>query len=385
MSRDNGSIFEVPADGPATFGPERAPLTVVGYCSLEDRSCAILLPKLQWLGEKYPSKVRVVWKSAASCAGAGSDALTELAFEVRRSKSKTAFWQALTELAKEHAHAGAVSTPGEHDLRRLAAAVGISPERARLVIQDRPYVQSIDVDADSSLDLQAICAPHVFINGKHLVSVDSAALMAAVDVELQKTLQKTAMTKGGVEFYRPVERPLPAGLPPNDPSRGNADAPVVVHEFCTYDYACAGADAMLVRVMHDFGDRVRVVWHDVAAPKMLAAMAAREAYAQKGAVAFFSVHDRILGGTLAPTRADLDRFAQDLHLDMNLWKAALDDGSRDAELAADWNAVSDGPMRTTPAWLVTHRGAQSGYSLDASATRPELRWAIRTVLRTHAK
>ncbi len=146
-------------------------------------------------------------------------------------------------------------------------------------------------------------------------------------------------------------------------------AKVTVHEWSDFQCPfCGRVEPVVQQVMKDYGDRIRFVWHDLPLPMHpdapTAAQAGREAFAQKGQSAFWSMHDKMFGNQQHIKRDDLDGYARDLNLDMDRWKAALDGSTQTAEIDADRNAAGSDSITGTPAFLVVPGGAKQGYFIN---------------------
>ena len=142
-----------------------------------------------------------------------------------------------------------------------------------------------------------------------------------------------------------------------------------MHEWSDFQCPfCGRVEPTVAQLMKDYGDKIKFVWHDLPlqmhpdAP--LAAQAGREAFAQKGPSAFWSMHDKMFGNQQHIKRDDLDGYARDLNLDMDRWKAALDGSTHTAEIDADKTAASSDSISGTPAFLVVPNGAKQGYFIN---------------------
>ena len=171
-----------------------------------------------------------------------------------------------------------------------------------------------------------------------------------------------ALTKDGKGPPEPEKKDLPKSLPTNDPARGNMSAKVTIHEWSDFQCPfCGRVEPTVAQVMKDYGDRIKFVWHDLPLPMHpdapLAAQAGREAYAQKGPSAFWSLHDKMFANQQKIKRDDLDGYAKDLNLNMDKWKSALDGSTHTAEIEADKKAGNDDGISGTPAFIIVPSGA----------------------------
>lgn len=119
---------------------------------------------------------------------------------------------------------------------------------------------------------------------------------------------------------------LPVG---NSPIIGPHAALVTVVEFGDFQCPfCARVAETLRRLRAHFGNDLRIVWKNNPLPThgdaQLAAEAAMEAHAQRGNAGFWRLHDLIFEHREQLARADLERYAQMLGLDMVRFRAALD-------------------------------------------------------------
>ena len=161
-----------------------------------------------------------------------------------------------------------------------------------------------------------------------------------------------------VEVYRvPVD---------NAPMRGPADALVTIVTFSDFECPfCSRVVPTLERIVDTYGNDVRIVFrqnplpfHSNAEP---AAEAALEAYAQRGAQGFWAMHDLLFENQRSLDRADLERYAAQLQLDMPRFRLALDNHVHQAAIAADQALAAQIGANGTPAFFINGRmlmGAQ---------------------------
>ena len=184
---------------------------------------------------------------------------------------------------------------------------------------------------------------------------------------------------GGVERFK-------AEVPENAPQKGPDDALVTIVMWSDYECPfCTRVEPTLSRIVNEFGNDVRIVWRDNALPfhqnAKPAAAAAREAYAQGGDAKFWQMHDVLFENQRALGRADLERYAQQVGLDMTRFRAALDNNTHIAGIDADMAAAAQLGARGTPAFFINGRqlmGAQP-YEQFETVIREELTNARRLV------
>ncbi len=163
----------------------------------------------------------------------------------------------------------------------------------------------------------------------------------------------------GVERFR-------AEVPENAPQRGPDDALVTIVMWSDYQCPfCGRVEPTLDQLTTEFGNDLRIVWRDNALPfhqnAMPAAEAAREAYAQGRDQKFWQMHDLMFENQQALARADLERYAQQVGLNMERFRAALDNHTHQAAIQQDMQAAGQLGARGTPAFFINGRqlmGAQ---------------------------
>ncbi len=152
---------------------------------------------------------------------------------------------------------------------------------------------------------------------------------------------------GGFYLYRSQVAQLSAAQPdtaaaakapaPDEHSRGNPDAPVVLEEFGDYQCPpCAGVAFALPRIEHDYGPKLRVVFRHLPLPNHKHAMeAARFAEAAALQGKFWDMHELIYKNKDVWNKADeiTDQFieyASSLGLDLDRLRADIvSDGVRE--------------------------------------------------------
>ncbi|MBK8171374.1 MAG: thioredoxin domain-containing protein [Sandaracinaceae bacterium] len=154
------------------------------------------------------------------------------------------------------------------------------------------------------------------------------------------------------------------------PSRGPADALVTIVQFSDFQCPfCSRVEPTVTQLLHDYGNKIRVVWrnnplpfHQNAGP---AAQAAAEAFKQGGSAKFWRMHELMFQNQTALTRPDLERYAQQAGLDMTAFRAALDGNTHQAEIAADQALANSLGARGTPFFFINGRQVQGAQPITA--------------------
>jgi len=159
-------------------------------------------------------------------------------------------------------------------------------------------------------------------------------------------------------------------VPSRAPSRGSPTARVVVQIFSDFQCPfCARVEPTLDALVARFGDRVRFVWRNYPLPfhdhARAAAAAAMEAFAQRGDAGFWAMHHLLFEHQRELERADLERYAALVGLDLGRFRSALDRGTHDAAIDADIAAVREaGASIGTPSFFIAGRLVQGAQPLE---------------------
>jgi len=153
---------------------------------------------------------------------------------------------------------------------------------------------------------------------------------------------------------------------PTEPSRGAEDALVTIVEFSDFECPfCSRVEPTVSAILEEYAGKVRVVWRDNPLPMhanaMPAAEAASAAFAQGGNQKFWAMHDKLFANQKAQSRADLERYAGELGLDLDPFKQALDQRTAQAKIQADQALAKRMGAGGTPAFFINGRllsGAQ---------------------------
>jgi len=383
---ETARVYDVPIDRSPTRGKPSARATVVVFFNELSEIAKALSGAIQDQSTKLGDNFRLVWKAYPSWANPASEAATEALLEVRAEKGDDAFWKAHDAMIAPPKPWIDESTPeavaaNVDVIVAVAAGAGARADTVRRAIAQHTHRAEIEADEDlhddlaspenGSLSGQAM----VFVNGHRIIRAPSRDELAnAVQARLVDAVGVLAPSSETPDPYaayvhdgvpRPAlpTRAVPTSLPPGDPARGPADAPVTIHEWCGFYPICQIAEQHLALVIKRYGDRVRVVWHDVPLYAPVPSEAAREAWAQRGDNGFWAMHDKIFVDRTAYPRQKLEHYADELKLDRPLFARALDEKTHAAEVDADVKAAEESHLGFPPIFLVTARGAATGTRL----------------------
>jgi len=176
-----GVVYPVsPGDAPAK-GPADAPVVVIEFSDFECPYCQKTSETMKQLVEKFPDKIRFVFKNHPL---PNIHKHAELAAEASvAAKAQGKFWEMHDLL---FAFRDALERP---DLEGYAESVGLDMDRFRADLDNRVHAVRVAQEAQEAIDIGATGVPAVFVNGlyikgaKPLEVYEEAVLAALGEVE----------------------------------------------------------------------------------------------------------------------------------------------------------------------------------------------------------
>jgi protein-disulfide isomerase len=386
---DTTTVFKVPVGNSPVLGNPNALVTIIEFSDFQCPYCKRVEPTLKAVREKYGDKVRLVWKNEPLPFHPRAEPAAELAMEGQAEKGNKGFWDLHDRLFESQPKIE------DADLDKIAQDAGLDLGKVKEARTNHKYKPLIDADNDLADDMQASGTPHFFVNGRRLVGAQPPEKFnAIIDEEIPKAQALLAKGTAPSALYEtlikdgkgaPEIEKKTVALSPHAPARGNMNAKVTIQEFsdfqCPY---CKRAEDSVNEVMKNYGDKIKFVWRNMPLPMHqdapLAAQAAMEAFKQKGNDGFWKMHDLLYANQPSQQAQDglkrekLDTYAQQLGLDMDKWKAALDSQSHKAEVDADAKVGNDAGINGTPAFII------NGYFINGAQPFSKFRKLIEKAL-----
>ncbi len=364
---DTTTVFKVAVGNSPQTWSTKPLVTIVEYSDFQCPFCKRVEPQLQKIHDTYGDKVALVWKNEPLPFHNRAEPAAELAMEGLSEKGDKGFWDAHDKLF------GSQPKLDDPDLDAVAKDMGLDAKKVDDAIKTHKWKKQIDEDSALGDDVQASGTPHFFINGRRLVGAQPFEKFSAIiDEEITKangllakgTAQKDlydTLTKDGKGSPEMEKKPMPSIT--GAPWRGKKSTKVTIVEFSDFQCPfCKRVEDSTNQVMKDYGDRIKFVWRNLPLPMHpdapMAAQAAMEAYKQKGSDTFWKMHDLLYANQPSQTSQDglkrpaLEGYAQQLGLDMDKFKAALDSQSHKAEVDAYAKMGNDEGIQGTPAFII---------------------------------
>lgn len=385
----------VPVGDAPRLGPSSAPITVVVFSDFECPFCARGRALVSDLRAQFEGDVRVVWRNFPLPGHRHARQAAEAAMEVRAQRGDAAFWRYHDIL---FAHQESLELD---DLARFAEMVGADASRLRAALEEGAHRSEVDGDIALGTRLGVDGTPAFIVNGTLIAGAQPYPVFEALAAAV---LRRAAEISDPADVYaRITEDPIAAPPPPRRasrpsrepwepvhdapvpavaPSRGPANAPVVLQVFSDFECGfCARLRPTLEALRERFGDQLRVVWRDLPlerhANALRAAEAAREVRAQRGDAGFWRFHDILFAHQDALELDDLARYAAEVGADPRRLRAALDDHRHEAVVRADIAAAQATGIRLgTPMTLI------NGHALVGARPLEEFVQRVQSLLPT---
>jgi protein-disulfide isomerase len=365
---DDKTVFRAPIDGSPVRGPADALVTVVIISDFQCPYCKRVVPTLDQLAKDYAGKIRFVFKHNPLPFHPLAPGAAQAAEAARAQGGDAKFWAMHDQLFEQSPQLE------QANLESAAQKLGLDLGKFKAALAAGAAKDRIAKDQALAAQLGATGTPAFFINGRKLVGAQPVeSFKALVDEELAKAeaLVKSGTPAAGV--YEAIiakgvtappaapggegqQRPAPAtvyrkvDLRKDDPARGAADAPVTVVMFSDFQCPfCSRVEPTLKQLEESYKGKVRIVWkhlplgmHPNALPAALAAEAARE----QGK--FWEMHDKLFADQSKLDAATFEKYARDLGLNLDRFKAAVAGKKFQDRISADQQLASSAGANGTP-------------------------------------
>jgi len=373
-------IVPVHAEDPSK-GPKSAPVTIVMFSDFQCPFCSRVEPTLKALLEANPGKIRLVWKDLPLSFHPHAREAAVVARVMHLARGDEAFWQFHARVFENQ------SSLSTESLHAWAAELGVDEGT---IATYRPEAEArVDRSLAESKQLGIQGTPNFVIDGETLTGAQPISkFQAVVDAHLKKAAELTAQGVGPHDLYptmvkgywqapkaeEPAEEPEDTTVwkveVGNAPTRGPKDALVTVVVFSDFQCPfCKRVEPTLTALENAYPGKLRFVWknqplsfHKRAMP---AALAAWEVYKQKGADAFFKMHDLLFASQPKLENEDLEAAAQLIPgVDAKKVLAAVDKEKWKADIEADMEQAESLKVSGTPHAFINGRAITGAQPID---------------------
>jgi protein-disulfide isomerase len=365
--------YQVAIAGAPAQGPRDAPVTIVEFVDLECPFCKRADTTIQEILRRYPGRVRRVVKHHPLPFHKRALPAAMLALEARAERGDAAHFDAIRRL---FASAPRLEEP---DLLAVAQELRLDPVRVRRALDREAYRDTIERDSAQATELDVRGTPSFFVNGVRIQGAQPLEkFLEVIETELKvaQTLVDRGVPRARVydELMKTAKAPPPpetrSVAPPTaaNPARGPAGAPIVIQIFADFECPfCRRVQETIKAVDRSFPGQIRWVWRNLPLSfhrrAREAAMAALEAYAERGSSGFWQMHDLLFSGQAEPGGLEhpaLLGYATRLGLDRRRFEAALANHQHESAIQTDERDARDAAISGTPSFVV------NGYLLQGA-------------------
>jgi protein-disulfide isomerase len=374
-------VYKAEVKGAPIKGAKDALVTIVQFSDFQCPFCSRVEPTIDQVMKEYSGKVRVAWRNMPLPF---HDKAKPAAIAAAAANEQGKFWQMHEILFKNQ------QALGPEDLQKYAKEIGLNMDKFKKAIEDKKLAASVEADSAMGAKIGARGTPAFFVNGKFLSGAQPfERFKSVIDEELKKAealakkvggngkvydaIMKTAKAEVGGGAPAPAaEGEAPAGPPKkvdvgSAPARGPKNAPITVVLFSDFQCPfCGRVEPSITELEKAYPGKVRVAWknfplsfHNNAKPAAEAALAANE----QGK--FWEMHDILFKNQQNLTAADLEKYAKEIGLNMDRFKAAIDSHKFAAQIEADTKQGSELGVSGTPAAFVNGQLVSGAQPVEA--------------------
>lgn len=347
------------AAGPATLevlaNPKDAPVSIVVYSDYACPYSSQFYFQLEALEKKYPNRLRVMMRQLPLSIHEQSP----LAHEAALAAAAQGKLSEMSELLFANQ-----SRLDRTSLISYAGQLHLDVAAFQRDLDTHAYQSIIDEDKLEADALGIHSTPTIFLNGRRL---DGYQDLDVLDKGVAQVLANaSAAQRAAVTDEGPVDAETFQKLTKSAAEmRGPANAPVTIVEFSDFQCPfCRQAVKPLEDLLEARPGQVRLIFRSYPLDFHQYSEQAHEAALAAGAQGkFWQMHDLIFSNQGQLERADLLRYAEQLHLDVPVFQQALDTHAYAGAIAADRALGTQLDVNGTPTMFVNGERITGAHSL----------------------
>ncbi len=378
---DANTRFRAEIKGSPMKGAKDAPVTIVQWSDFQCPFCSRVEPTISKVMDDYKGKVRVVWRDLP--LPFHPNALPS-AIAARAAGEQGKFWEMHDKLFADQAHEDRAT------FEKYAQDLGLNMAKFKAALDAQKGKEGIEADAAAGGKIGAHGTPAFFVNGKFLSGAQPYEVFKGkIDEELKiadamiakgtpkakvyDALMKDAKTEvpaapaaaqaQGAEKTPEQDTTVYKVSPANGPAKGSKNAPLQVVIFSDFQCPfCKRVEPQLSQLEKEYGSKMHMVWKNYPLPfHPFAEPAAEAAMAANAQGKFWQMHDKLFENNTALDRPNLEKYAQELGLDMARFKADLDAQKYKDSIQSDTKEGSAVGVNGTPAVFINGRKINGAY------------------------
>jgi protein-disulfide isomerase len=320
-------------------GPKAAKVTIAEFSDFQCPFCKRVEPTVKEILQKYPNDVAIVFINQP------------LPFHEHAMEAAQAF-QAAHRQGKAwpmHDKMYDNNTALERaNLEKYAQDIGLNVSKFKKDMDDPKIKEEIAEHQKLANSVGASGTPTFFINGRQIVGAQPfGEFQKIIDEEIKKADELVKKGTPLKDVYQklmeqaaatppPAPAPSAPDAPPakvdikigDAPVKGPASAKVTVVEFSDFQCPfCGRVNPTLKEIEDQYKGKIKIAFRNLPLPfHDKAHLAAEAALAANEQGKFWAMHDKLFANQQALDRPSLEKYAQEIGLNMNKFTAALDSG-----------------------------------------------------------
>jgi protein-disulfide isomerase len=380
-----GAKKVVPTAHDLRRGPKASKVTIVEFSDFQCPFCKRVEPTIKQVTDKYGKDVALVWMNQPlPFHNHAMDAAT--AFQAAGRQGPDKAWKLHDKMFENN------TALERADIEKYAGDVGLNVGRLKKDWDDPKIKDEIAEDQKAATSVGATGTPTFYINGRELVgAVDVSEFNRIIDEEIKKAdelIKKgtplkdvyTKLMEQAVAAPPPPPPPAPAAAAGPEgkfdvkigdaPVKGPASAPVTLVIFSDFQCPfCSRAEPTIGQLEGDYKGKLRLAFKQLPLPfHDKAHLAAEAALAANEQGKFWPYHDKLFANQQALDRPSLEKYAQELGLDMGKFRAALDSGKYKDKVDADAREGAAVGATGTPTFFINGTKVVGAQPVEAFKT-----------------
>jgi protein-disulfide isomerase len=374
---DDVERYRIPLEGPFQ-GAVNARVNIVAFSDFQCPFCSQAAETMRLLLKQYPDDVRLYFRHLPLPFHADASLAAQAAMAA---DAQGKFWQMHDKLFANQENLKRA------DLETYARDIGLDGGRFTRDLDQQTWAKVVAADAALASQMGVVGTPNFFINGRLLrgaLPIDS--FQGIIEDEIIRSKKMLAAGTPPEGLYAKLmagarSEPPPPPPPPRPPvsnevyqveigkapRKGGQQPKITLIEFADFQCPfCARAKNTLDELLKTYKDDLEIVFrhfplpfHSNAMPAAIAAVAAD----QQGK--FWEMHDKLFANQQNLDAASLEKYAQEIGLDMTRFKAALASPQTKAVVEADRKQVDQFAVQGTPSFFVNGRAFSGAYPLES--------------------
>jgi protein-disulfide isomerase len=319
------------------LGPKAAKVTIAEFSDFQCPFCKRAIPTVKEIEQKYPKDVAVVFINQPLPFHEHANEAAR-AFQAANRQGKA--WQMHDKMFENNTALDRAS------LEKYAGEIGLNVDKFKKDIDDPKIKEEVAEHQKLASAVGANGTPTFYINGRELVGAAAfSEFQKIIDEEIKKADDLVKKGTPLKDVYQKLMEQAAAAPPPSAaaaaepaakvdikvgdaPVKGPASAPVTVIEFSDFQCPfCGRVNPTLKQIEDEYKGKVKIAFRNLPLPfHDKAHLAAEAALAANEQGKFWQMHDKLFANQQALARPDLEKYAEELGLNMSKFKAALDSG-----------------------------------------------------------